>query len=87
MECLLPYVCMVTVPHIMVGLERMLDYKGVGLARFHCTYLRTFTSHNLPHSVEEAPVPGIRLSLVMNELNLNGLHGAYYENGLRHSSP
>ena len=27
---------MVTVPHIMVGLERMLDYRGVGLARFHC---------------------------------------------------
>ena len=24
MECLLPYLCMVTVPHIMVGLERML---------------------------------------------------------------
>ena len=38
MECLLPYLCMVTVPHIMVGLERMLDYKGVGLVRFHCTY-------------------------------------------------
>ena len=38
MECLLPYICMVTVPHIMVGLERMLDYKGVGLARFHCMY-------------------------------------------------
>ena len=36
MECLLPYLCMVTVPHIMVGLERMLDYRGVGLARFHC---------------------------------------------------
>ena len=36
MECLLPHLCMVTVPHIMVGLERMLDYKGVGLARFHC---------------------------------------------------
>ena len=30
MECLLPYLCMVTVPHIMVGLERMLDY-GVPL--------------------------------------------------------
>ena len=29
---------MVTAPHIMVGLERMLDYRGVGLARFHCTY-------------------------------------------------
>ena len=29
MECLLPYLCMVTVPHIMVGLERMLDYRGV----------------------------------------------------------
>ena len=28
MECLLPYLSMVTVPHIMVGLERMLDYRG-----------------------------------------------------------
>ena len=36
MECLLPYLCMVTVHHIMVGLERMLDYRGVGLERFHC---------------------------------------------------
>ena len=27
---------MVTVPHEMVGLERMLDYRGVGLERFHC---------------------------------------------------
>ena len=36
-ECLLPYLSMVTVPHIMVGLERMLDYRGVGLERFHCT--------------------------------------------------
>ena len=36
MECLSPYLCMVTVPHIMVGLERMLDYRGVGLVRFHC---------------------------------------------------
>ena len=43
MECLLPYLCMVTVLHIMVGLERLLDYRGVGLARFHCswkTYIR-----------------------------------------------
>ena len=39
MECLLPYLCMVTVPHIMVGLERMLDYRGVGLAKFHCMYV------------------------------------------------
>ena len=38
MECLLPYLSMVTVPHIMVGLERMLDYRGVGLERFHCTW-------------------------------------------------
>ena len=36
MKCLLPYLCMVTVPHIMIGLERMLDYRGVGLVRFHC---------------------------------------------------
>ena len=34
MECLLPYFSMVTVPHEMVGLERMLDYRGVGLERF-----------------------------------------------------
>ena len=39
MECLLPYLCMVTVPHIMVGLERVLDYRGVGLERFHCMYV------------------------------------------------
>ena len=34
MECLLPYLCMVIVPHIMVRLERMLDYRGVRLAKF-----------------------------------------------------
>ena len=36
MEYLLPYLCMVTVPHniIMAGLERMLDYRDVRLARF-----------------------------------------------------
>ena len=38
MECLLPYLSMVTVPHTTVGLERMLDYKGVGLKRFHCMW-------------------------------------------------
>ena len=44
MEYLLPYLCMVTVPHnIMVGLERMLDYRGVGVARFHC--IRTYMEH------------------------------------------
>ena len=37
-EFLLQYLCMVTVPHIKVGLERMLDYRGVGLARFHCNW-------------------------------------------------
>ena len=39
MECLLPYLCMVTVPHIMVGLETMLDYRGIGLAKFHCNLM------------------------------------------------
>ena len=39
MECLLTYLCMVTVPHIMVGLERMLDYRGIGLAKFHCNLM------------------------------------------------
>ena len=40
MVCLLSYLCMVTVPHIMVGLERMLGYRGVKLARFHCSMYR-----------------------------------------------
>ena len=39
MEYLLPYLCMVTVLQIVVRLERMLDYRGVGFARFHSTYL------------------------------------------------
>ena len=47
MECLLPYFSMVTVPHIMVGLERMLDYRGVGLKRFHCTWL--YLDHDALH--------------------------------------
>ena len=43
MECLSPYLCMVTVPHIIVRsrLERMLDYRGVGLERFHCIQYAT----------------------------------------------
>ena len=49
MECLLPYLRMVTVPHIRVGLERMLDYRGVGLARFHCTkwYQQNIQNHQI----------------------------------------
>ena len=34
---------MVTVPYIMVGLKRMLDYRGVGLERFHCIYTYNHT--------------------------------------------
>ena len=50
MECLLPYLSMVTVPHIMVGLERMLDYRGVGLERFHCnSFHPCSTSHSLTY--------------------------------------
>ena len=45
MECLLPYLCMVTVPHIMVGLERLLDYRGVGLGRYHSTQLGDVTKY------------------------------------------
>ena len=43
MEYLLPYLCMVTVPHIMVRLVRMLDYRGVRLARFHCIPFEALT--------------------------------------------
>ena len=51
MECLLSYLCMVTVPQIMVGLERMLDYRGVGLARFHCT--KSTTINIMKRKLEE----------------------------------
>ena len=52
MEYLSPYLCMVTVPHIMVGLERMLDYRDVGLARFHCMYVWYLrSSYSFPTSV------------------------------------
>ena len=54
MECLLPYLCMVTVPHIMVGLERMLDYRGVGLERFHCSSLCHFRSDQLWSSLSSS---------------------------------
>ena len=36
MKCLLPCFDVVTVSHKIVGLERMLDYGGVGLQGFHC---------------------------------------------------
>ena len=39
MECLLPYLFMVIVPRIVVRLEIMLDYRGVGLERFYCNSL------------------------------------------------
>ena len=51
MECLLPYLCMVTVPHIMVKLERMLDYRGVGLERSHCTYVYVYVLHNIIYNI------------------------------------
>ena len=44
---------MVTVPHEMVRLERMLDYRGVGLQRIHCTLVRMYKrsrSHTTAHS-------------------------------------
>ena len=46
MECLLSYLCMVTVPHIMVGLERMSDYRGVRLARFTVVLLFVLVKWN-----------------------------------------
>ena len=55
---------MVIVPHNMVGLERMLDYKGVKLQGFHCIIyniilqlvkyndmrIHIYTVHNYIHS-------------------------------------
>ena len=38
-QCFLVQSNMVSVSQNMVGLERMLDYRGVGLQRFHCTFV------------------------------------------------
>ena len=51
MECLLPYLRMVTVPHIMVGLERMLGYRGVGLERFLVPTIYTMCTYHTVHTV------------------------------------
>ena len=32
---------------VLYGLERMLDYRGVGLVRFHGTYKIEFIAHGL----------------------------------------
>ena len=48
----LAYFDMVTVPHKMVGLERMLEHRGVGLQRFHISYSSlplSLTLHPLHH--------------------------------------
>ena len=58
MEYLLPYLCMVTVPHIKVGLERMLDYRGVRLARFHCTYIHAYVCTHVVSLVYQCLFPG-----------------------------
>ena len=61
MECLSPYLCMATVPHIMVRLERMLDYRGVGLARFHCI-VRSVYEHCIECTSPQQPaLPCIRI--------------------------
>ena len=56
MECLLPYLSMVTVPHIMVRLERMLDYRGVGLERFHCIQMHAHM-HRHAQTQAQSPLP------------------------------
>ena len=56
MECLSPYLCMVTVPHIMVGLERMLDYRGVGLVRFHCNSKCVMAGNNALYTISKVRI-------------------------------
>ena len=44
-ECLLAYFYVVIVPHKMVKLERMSNYRGVRLQRFHCIDLHMYCSY------------------------------------------
>ena len=40
---------MVTVPHIMVGLERMSDYRGVSSERFHFNNNNNSKNNNIQY--------------------------------------
>ena len=55
-EWLIAYFSMATVPHKMVGLERMSDYRGVGIQRFHWTH-KTMFPVTVPKSHFPPPHP------------------------------
>ena len=81
MECLLPYLCMVTVPHIMVRLERMLDYRGFGLERFHCICTHTHThthTHRHTHTHTETHMNRVFCQKV-SDLDYNAQGNAEHE--------
>ena len=59
---------MVTVPHIMVRLERMLDYRGVGLASFHCTYSLTYIENSKHYCMYTAEVTDLAQFLIFGIL-------------------
>ena len=63
MECLLPYLSMVTVPHIMVGFERMLDYRGVRLERFHCINFNRTQNVSIHRSSQLMKIHGSKFSV------------------------
>ena len=67
MECLLPYLCMLTVPHIMVGLERMSEYRGVGLARFHFMTFEGFVRFKNVKSLKSVVVTSVIDSFASNK--------------------
>ena len=48
----LAYSNMVTVPHKMVGLERMLDYRGVRFQKLHCTYTYLSAQKGLRYHID-----------------------------------
>ena len=59
-------------------IKKFLIYKQV---------LLTLALDDLPESVEEALVPGLGRRLVVDELDLDGLHGGHGQDGLADPRP
>ena len=78
MECLLPYLCMVTVPHIMVGSERMLDYRGAGLVRFHCI---RYMNHNQECVLTRVPAEQVALCVLGGSLKFANSNATVKQHG------
>lgn len=87
-------ICHFYIPHTTVAkaCTEGFEHKRIPISYSQTTTTRrilsiTLLSDDSPHSMEEPSELWVGLGLVMNELDLDGLHGAHNHNGLRYPSP